>query len=163
MEYIAIRWDSGFMDVILDAFFPTSAARVRKLLRIIELDYAHRDELMNQVLQYCTERAQRTMDSRKGLANEAVDSRQRAADLQPRIDQCKRRILSIETYTKEMRSRMKAAKEELKKLESMQRAERAASKKKMKEFELAEKKAQQLWKNAEVITAWMPPKKGPHS
>lgn len=65
MEYIAIRWDSGFMDIILDAFFPASATRVRKLLRIIELDYAHRDALLNQVLQYCTERAQRTMDSRQ--------------------------------------------------------------------------------------------------
>ncbi len=33
MEPITIRWETGYMTINPDAFFPTSTARIRKLLR----------------------------------------------------------------------------------------------------------------------------------
>ena len=36
MEPITIRWETGYMTINPDAFFPTSTARIRKLLRVGE-------------------------------------------------------------------------------------------------------------------------------
>ena len=43
MEPITIRWETGYMTINPDAFFPTSTARIRKLLRVVALDFEHQD------------------------------------------------------------------------------------------------------------------------
>lgn len=72
MEPIKIRWETGHMEINPDVFFPTSAARIRKLLRVVALDYTHQDDLRMQMARYCEDRAQEILDDRKRLANEAV-------------------------------------------------------------------------------------------
>lgn len=162
MEPISIRWATGYMDINPDAFFPTSAARVRKLLRVVALDYEHQDDIRIQLVRHCTERAQAIVDGCKALANEAANHQQKAADLQPWIDLRERRIRALQACLKEQSqktrtldypARIKAEKETLKTLKAEQREERAACGKKKREFAQAEKDAQQLRRNAEVIQA----------
>lgn len=55
MEELRIKYDRGKMVVILDNFFPTSRARLKKLLKVIDLDYEHSDELIEQLKQFFSE------------------------------------------------------------------------------------------------------------
>lgn len=55
MEELRIKYDRGKMVVILDNFFPTSMARLKKLLKVIDLDYEHSDELIEQLKQFFSE------------------------------------------------------------------------------------------------------------
>lgn len=86
MEPITIRWEAGYMTINPDAFFPTSTARIRKLLRVVALDFEHQDVIRMQLAGACESRAQEILDGRKSLANEAVNHHQKAADLEPQIE-----------------------------------------------------------------------------
>ena len=55
MEELRIKYDRGKMVVILNNFFPTSRARLKKLLKVIDLDYEHSDELVEQLKQFFSE------------------------------------------------------------------------------------------------------------
>ena len=100
MEPITIRWETGYMTINPDAFFPTSAARIRKLLRVVALDFEHQDDIRMQLAGACESRAQEILDGRKSLANEAVNHHQKAADLEPQIETAKRRITTLRACIK---------------------------------------------------------------
>ena len=55
MEELRIKYDRGKMVVVLNNFFPTSRARLKKLLKVIDLDYEHRDELIEHLKQFFSE------------------------------------------------------------------------------------------------------------
>lgn len=160
METIIIRWTTGGMEINPAAFFPTSAARVRKLLRVISLDYDHQDDIRERLARYCTERAQELLDSRRAIANDAVNNGQKVVDLQEQIDFQERQILKIQIFQKEqpkaariMRcgDRLKTEKAKLTALKEEQRAARSTKERKKREFAQVEKAAKQLQLNAEVI------------
>ena len=160
MEPITIRWETGYMTINPDAFFPTSAARIRKLLRVAALDFEHQDVIRMQLAGACESRAQELLDGRKSLANEAVNHHQKAADLQPPIDTAKRRITVLRACIQEQpkkaralgyRDRLQEEQEALKNLKTQQSTALAASRKKQKEFEAAEGVAKRLKQNAEVL------------
>lgn len=58
MEPIKIRWETGHMEINPDVFFPTSTARIRKLIRVVALDFPHQDDLRMQMARYCEDRAE---------------------------------------------------------------------------------------------------------
>ena len=160
MEPITIRWETGYMTINPDAFFPTSAARIRKLLRVVALDFEHQDVIRMQLAGACESRAQELLDGRKSLANEAVNYHQKVADLQPPIDTAKRRITALRACIQEQpkkaralgyRDRLQEEQEALKKLKTQQSTALASFKKKQKEFEAAEATAERLRQNAEVL------------
>lgn len=55
MEELRIKYDRSKMVVILNNFFPTSRARLKKLLKVIDLDYEHSEELIEQLKQFFSE------------------------------------------------------------------------------------------------------------
>lgn len=73
MEPIKIRWETGHMEINPDVFFPTSTPRIRKLLRVVALDFSHQDDLRMQMARYCEDRADEILSDRKRLANEAAE------------------------------------------------------------------------------------------
>lgn len=160
MEPIKIRWETGHMEINPDAFFPTSAARIRKLLRVVALDFEHQDDLRMQLAGACESRAQELLDGRKSLANEAVNYHQKVADLQPPIDTAKRRITAlcscIQEQPKKARQlgypeRLHEEREQLKKLTAERSGALSAFRKKKREFEAAEATAEKLRQNAKVL------------
>lgn len=52
MNELHIEYDSGYMDIHLDAFFPTSQARLRKLLKVVKLDQRHYEGLIETMRAY---------------------------------------------------------------------------------------------------------------
>lgn len=160
MEPIKIRWETGHMEINPDVFFPTSAVRIRKLLRVVALDFEHQDDLRIQMARYCEDRAQELLDGRKSLANEAVNYHQKVADLQPPIDTAKRRITAlcscIQEQPKKARQlgypeRLHEEREQLKKLTAERSGALSAFRKKKREFEAAEATAEKLRQNAKVL------------
>lgn len=157
MEPITIRWETGYMTINPDAFFPTSAARIRKLLRVVALDFERQDDIRMQLAGACESRAQEILDGRKSLANEAVNHHQKAADLEPQIETAKRRITTLRACIKEQpkKARQLGYPERLHEEREQLTAERSgalsAFRKKKREFEAAEATAEKLRQNAEVL------------
>ena len=52
---LSIRWDTGHMDILLDAFFPCSMDKFKKLLKVIDLDWEHADTLKETLKVYFQE------------------------------------------------------------------------------------------------------------
>ena len=149
MEPITIRWETGYMTINPDAFFPTSTARSRKLLRVVALDFEHQGVIRMQLAGAC-----------ESLANEAVNHHQKAADLEPQIETAKRRITALRACIKEQPKRARQLgyperlheeREQLKKLTAERSGALSAFRKKKREFEAAEATAEKLRQNAEVL------------
>ena len=149
MEPITIRWETGYMTINPDAFFPTRTARLRKLLRVVALDFEHQDVIRMQLAGAC-----------ESLANEAVNHHQKAADLEPQIETAKRRITALRACIKEQPKRARQLgyperlheeREQLKKLTAERSGALSAFRKKKREFEAAEATAEKLRQNAEVL------------
>ena len=56
MEDLYIQYDTGRMVIHLNNFFPTSQARLKKLVKIIRLDWRHYDELIEKLNVYFQEK-----------------------------------------------------------------------------------------------------------
>lgn len=146
------------MTVMLDAFFPTDAARLRKLLSIIDEDYEHRDELRAVVVQHCGQRAQALMDGRSDLANQAINYHTKATELQPEIDKMARQVDTLQRYVKTYckrggqgyRQQLKELKAQLKEIKEQQRHALTLYRDYQRRFVGAEKEAEKLKKNVEV-------------
>lgn len=148
----------GRMTVVLDAFFPTDATRLRKLLSIIDEDYEHQDELRAVVVQHCGQRAQALMDGRSDLANQAVNYHTKATELQPEIDKMARQVDTLQRYVKTYckrggqgyRQQLKELKAQLKEVKKQQRHALTLYRDYQRRFVGAEKEAEKLKKNVEV-------------
>ena len=51
-DTLHIKWATGEMTIILDTFFPTSQNRIKKLIKIIMLDWQNQDNLIAQLIAY---------------------------------------------------------------------------------------------------------------
>lgn len=160
MGPITIRWETGSMTINPDAFFPTSTTRIRKLLRVVALDFEHQDDIRMQMAGYCEDRAQEILGGRKGLADDAINHHQKATDLEPQIETTKRRITMLRACIKEQPKRARELgyperlheeQEKLKKLKAKHSSALSIFRKKQREFEAAEGIAQKLRQNAEVL------------
>ncbi|ANU54905.1 hypothetical protein I5Q82_05490 [Acutalibacter muris] len=155
---ITFHQGMGHMTVMLDAFFPTDAARLRKLLSIIDEDYEHRDELRAVVVQHCGQRAQALMDGRSDLANQAINYHTKATELQPEIDKMARQVDTLQRYVKTYckrggqgyRQQLKELKAQLKEIKEQQRHALTLYRDYQRRFVGAEKEAEKLKKNVEV-------------
>lgn len=155
---ITFHQGMGHMTVVLDAFFPTDATRLRKLLSIIDEDYEHRDELRAVVVQHCGQRAQALMDGRSDLANQAVNYHTKATELQPEIDKMARQVDTLQQYIKTYckrggqgyRQQLKELKAQLKEVKKQQRHALTLYRDYQRRFVGAEKEAEKLKKNVEV-------------
>lgn len=155
---ITFHQGMGHMTVVLDAFFPTDAARLRKLLSIIDEDYEHRDELRAVVVQHCGQRAQALMDGRSDLANQAINYHTKATELQPEIDKMARQVDTLQRYVKTYckrggqgyRQQLKELKAQLKEIKEQQRHALTLYRDYQRRFVGAEKEAEKLKKNVEV-------------
>lgn len=155
---ITFHQGMGHMTVVLDAFFPTDATRLRKLLSIIDEDYEHRDELRAVVVQQCGQRAQALMDGRSDLANQAINYHTKATELQPEIDKMARQVDTLQRYVKTYckrggqgyRQQLKELKAQLKEIKEQQRHALTLYRDYQRRFVGAEKEAEKLKKNVEV-------------
>lgn len=65
MEDLYIKWETGYMNIHMDFFFPCSQQRFKKLLKVIALDWQHEDELKETLKVYFQNRISDLVELRK--------------------------------------------------------------------------------------------------
>lgn len=60
-----IKWETGYMNIHMDFFFPCSQQRFKKLLKVIALDWQHEDELKETLKVYFQNRIADLVELRK--------------------------------------------------------------------------------------------------
>ena len=83
-DEIHVRWERGRMAVRLDAFFPTTIANVRRLLKAVRMDWRGGDEAVKSVLEFLEWRRAEDEKALKALAVEFQALRQAYAELRER-------------------------------------------------------------------------------
>lgn len=78
---ITIKYDNGQMDVKMNEFFPTSQARLKKLLNVVALDYIHQDELLQDMQQFFENKVNELEERRIRSGKKALEYKQKVADL----------------------------------------------------------------------------------
>lgn len=69
------------MTIHMNSFFPTSQAKLKKLLNVIDLDFEHKDELIITLEKFFMEKVQELEDRRISSGKKAVDAKQKVSDL----------------------------------------------------------------------------------
>ena len=80
-----IIWETGYMNIHMDFFFPCSQQRFKKLLKVIALDWQHEDELKETLKVYFQNRIADLVELRKENGKKYFDFKQKAADTQRMI------------------------------------------------------------------------------
>lgn len=83
-DEIHVRWERGRMAVRLDAFFPTTIANVRRLLKAVRMDWRGGDEAVKSVLEFLEWRRAEDEKALKALTVEFQALRQAYAELRER-------------------------------------------------------------------------------
>ena len=77
---IQIKYDNGQMNIRMDAFFPTSQARLKKLLKVVDLDFEHREEIMQTMQQFFQDKVNELEEKRISSGKKAVEYKQKISD-----------------------------------------------------------------------------------
>lgn len=80
-----IKWETGYINIHMDFFFPCSQQRFKKLLKVIALDWQHEDELKETLKVYFQNRIADLVELRKENGKIYFDFKQKAADTQRMI------------------------------------------------------------------------------
>ena len=80
-----IKWETGYMNIHMDFFFPCSQQRFKKLLKVIALDWQHEDELKETLKVYFQNRIADLVELRKENGKKYFDFKQKATDTQRMI------------------------------------------------------------------------------
>ena len=89
---LSIRWETGFMDIRLDSFFPCEQARFKKLLKVIDLDWEHCGTLKGTLKVYFQEKIPELKIQRVQLARDLSNAKQAVADLERMIKSRKKLV-----------------------------------------------------------------------
>lgn len=80
MNDLYIEWETGHMNIHMDFFFPCNIQRFKKLLKIIELDWQHEEELKEKLKVYFQNRIPALVNLWKENSRKYYDFKQKAAD-----------------------------------------------------------------------------------
>lgn len=85
METLYIKWDTGYMNINTDVFFPCNMGKFKKLQKVIELDWEHREELTEKLKLFFQKQILICKAAQKESANKYVDAMQQRNDAERKI------------------------------------------------------------------------------
>lgn len=77
---LKIKYENGQMTIHMNSFFPTSQARLKKLLNVVALD-ENRDDHIQTLEQYFKDKMQELEDRRISSGKKAMDVKQKVSEL----------------------------------------------------------------------------------
>ena len=88
MEELFITYNEGHgkMNIYMNYFFPCSQKQFKKLLKIIDLDWQHKEELHEKLKVHFQNRIAELVELRKENGKKYFDFKQKAADTQQMIE-----------------------------------------------------------------------------
>ena len=136
---IQIKYKNGQMNIHMNIFFPTSQARLKKLLKVVELDFEHRDEIFQTMYQFFQGKVNELEEKRISSGKKAVDYKQKIADI------------SIKIESEKYSNGVKLTKNELEKTKLEYRYLKIRYSKSMSDFNKAVKQKKQFLKYIEIL------------
>lgn len=124
-----INYNNGHMHIFCSRFFPASQKDLRHLLKVIELDHLRKDELLDEICEYCRKKEQTKSESASGMKTAWVNIHQQMTDTKAIVDSRSWPIgLRLTRYElKELKNLLKKLKaEDSLLLKNIRRADRAA-------------------------------------
>lgn len=149
-ELLKIRYRHGEMTIILENFFPSSQKDLKKLLKVIELDWDHEDELIEQATTWISEHIQMYEQMEKECANRYVDIRPRAIEFGEKVQGMESYLDSIAAWKKtpkykKLKERFKESNAEYRRLKNDERSYHS-------DFTKYHRKKEGLQKNLKFLT-----------
>ena len=107
-KQIQIKYENGEMIINLNEFFPSTQQGFKKLIKVIDLDWEHRDELNQSMLNWMIARKEEYKEWIECLENKYEDTEQSIKEAEVNIE-----ILKV---LKDKSNNLKLLKKELKEL-----------------------------------------------
>lgn len=85
-----IKWDTGNMEINCENFFPSTQNKLNVLLKTINLDWEHKEEILHQILTFLKGLEQKTEQRKQKIKKSFNIEYQKMCDLQHLIADCKR-------------------------------------------------------------------------
>lgn len=139
MNDLRIEYAGGSMTFHLDSFFPTSQARVRKLMKVIELDREHEWELKEFLKAYLKSTISKHGELWRTADKNYMEQRQRVLDTETLVN-TRKHPNGIQLTAEELKS----AKEDLRRF-------KAEAKHALSEFNLHKRKEERLKSCLEIV------------
>lgn len=86
MNDLNIQWETGRMIIHMDYFFPCPVSKQNKLLKIIDLDYLHKNDLILQMKQYLETRLDEIPEIKKNISKDYFNFKQTVADISAELE-----------------------------------------------------------------------------
>lgn len=80
MNDLEIKYENGQMTIHMDAFFPTSQARLKKLLKVVDLDFEHQEDHIKQMNDFFNDKLVELEDKKTSSGKKALEYKQKIAD-----------------------------------------------------------------------------------
>jgi chromosome segregation ATPase len=112
-KQIEIKYTNGQMTINLDKFFPSTQKDCKKLLAVIDLDWTHRDELIQSILNWMENEQKECDDYSKEYANKYVDIKPKIKEAEAKVNVLKNIVLRMKTD--KLKDPLKVAREDLQK------------------------------------------------
>lgn len=77
-----IKWDTGSMTINCEAFFPASQNKLNVLLKTIDLDWEHKEEILKQMVQFLTDLETEMEQKKKEIKSKYSNEFQKMKDLE---------------------------------------------------------------------------------
>lgn len=163
-KVISFSFDRGHATVVLDTFFPARASRLRKLLKMIREDVSHRDEIREEIVRHCTERAAESLDYGKDLAEKSIKYWREASGLKPKISKLTDQVTSAQRHLGTFRTRegerscrkqLKELKAQLRDMKRVQRDALSYHRHYHWQLKMAVNRAEKLKLNAELAASML--------
>lgn len=84
-----IKWDTGNMTINCEAFFPASQNKLNVLLKTIDLDWEHKDEILKQMMQFLKDLEAEMEQKKQEIKSEYSKEFQKMKDLEHLIRDCR--------------------------------------------------------------------------
>lgn len=139
MNDLHIKYDSGSMVIHMDNFFPTSQQTLKKLLKIIELDWQHETELKEKLKVYFQNKVAEHESLKQKAGKSHLMWRQKVADT------------SVLVATKKKPIGIGLSKDELKKAKEDLRYYKAMAKETLSDFNRHNRIKEQFIKHIELM------------
>jgi hypothetical protein len=91
MKEVEITYNdgNGHMKIYCDNFFPAPQGKLKQLLKIVDMDYKNRDEILKKFYTHCIDAKLSCDETMSGIRTMYSQKYQKMCDMQRMVDTCK--------------------------------------------------------------------------
>lgn len=143
MTQLHIKWDTGQMTINCEAFFPATQNKLNVLLKTIDLDWEHKEDILKQMLNFLQELEHSCLERSMDIGERFSSEHQKICDLQHLVTDG-RRPSGVPLSKVELKTAKADLKEQKKVVRDMQ-----------EEIKMLQKKVQKVKVNQEIVKGKM--------